>query len=49
MDASGADRLGETGTTRPGNAAPIRVGFRNVLVEVRPGTVTEWPIDQAGS
>jgi len=36
-------------TTRPGKAAPIRVGFRNVVVEVRSGTMTEWPIDQAGS
>ena len=36
-------------TTRPGKAAPIRVGFRNVVVELRSGTVTEWPIDQAGS
>jgi alpha,alpha-trehalase len=36
-------------TTRPGRAAPIRVGFRNVVVELRPGAVTEWPLDQAGS
>ena len=36
-------------TTRPGTAAPIRVGFRNVIAEVRPGTVTEWPLDRAGS
>ncbi len=36
-------------TTRPGRAAPIRVGFRNVVVELRPGTVTEWPLDQASS
>ena len=36
-------------TTRPGTAAPIRVGFRNVVVEVRAGTVTVWPLDGAGS
>jgi len=36
-------------TTRPGSAAPIRVGFRNVVVELRPGTVTEWLLDQASS
>ena len=36
-------------TTRPGTAAPIRVGFRNVVVEVRAGTVTVWPLDPAGS
>jgi len=36
-------------TTRPGRAAPIRVGFRNVIVELRPGTVTEWSRDQASS
>jgi alpha,alpha-trehalase len=36
-------------TTRPGTAAPIRVGFRNVITEVHPGTVTEWPLDRAGS
>src|SRR5207342_1656340 len=36
-------------TMRPGKAAPIRVGFRNVVVEVRPGTVTEWSLDQASS
>jgi alpha,alpha-trehalase len=36
-------------TTRPGTAAPIRVGFRNVITEVHPGTVTEWPLDPAGS
>ena len=36
-------------TTRPGSAAPIRVGFRNVVVELRPGTVTEWPLDHASS
>lgn len=36
-------------TPRPGTAAPIRVGFRNVVVEVRAGTVTDWPLDRAGS
>ena len=36
-------------TTRPGRAAPIRVGFRNIVVELRPGTVTEWSLDQASS
>ena len=36
-------------TTRPGSAAPIRVGFRAVIVELRPGTVTEWPLGQASS
>jgi hypothetical protein len=36
-------------TTRPGTAAPIRVGFRNVITEVRPGTVTEWLPERAGS
>ena len=36
-------------TTRPGRAAPVRVGFRNVVVELRPGTVTEWPIDETSS
>ena len=36
-------------TTRPGRAAPIRVGFRNNVVELRPGTVTEWSLDQASS
>jgi hypothetical protein len=25
------------------------VGFRDVVVELRPGTVTEWPLDQASS
>jgi hypothetical protein len=35
-------------TTPPGKAAPIRVGLRNVVVEVRPGTVTEWPLDRTG-
>ncbi len=33
-------------TTRPGRMAPIRVGVRNVVVELRPGTVTEWSLDQ---
>ncbi len=31
--------------TRPGTAAPIRVGFQGVVVELRPGTATEWPLD----
>jgi alpha,alpha-trehalase len=34
-------------TIRPGRAAPIRVGFRDVIVELRPGTVTEWPLGRA--
>lgn len=36
-------------TNRPGKAAPIRVGYRGVVLELRPGTVTEWPIDQAST
>ena len=32
-----------------GKALRSDVGFRNVVVELRAGTVTEWPIDQAGS
>jgi alpha,alpha-trehalase len=30
--------------TRPGSGAPIRVGFQGVVVELRPGTTTEWTL-----
>ncbi|HET8526510.1 MAG TPA: glycosyl hydrolase family 65 protein [Actinomycetota bacterium] len=33
--------------TRPGMAGPIRVGFRDLLVEMRPGTELAWPLDRA--
>jgi len=36
-------------TTRPGAAAPIRVGLGTVVVELRPGTTTEWPLGPASS
>jgi len=36
-------------TTRPEAAAPIRVGLGTVVVELRPGTTTEWPLGPASS
>ena len=31
--------------TRPGTAGPVRVGFRDLVVEMRPGAELAWPLD----
>ena len=35
--------------TRPGTAGPVRVGFRDLLVEMRPGAELAWPLDSTNS
>jgi alpha,alpha-trehalase len=32
-------------STRPGTAGPVRVGFRDLMVELRPGAELAWPLD----
>jgi alpha,alpha-trehalase len=36
-------------TTRPGTAGPVRVGFRDLVVEMRPGAELTWPLDPTSS
>jgi alpha,alpha-trehalase len=33
-------------TTRSGTAGPVRVGFRDLVVEMRPGAELTWPLDR---
>ena len=33
--------------TRPGTAPPIKIGFRELVVEMRPGADLTWPLDPA--
>ena len=33
--------------TRPGTAPPIKIGFRELVVEMRPGADLAWPLDPA--
>jgi alpha,alpha-trehalase len=32
-------------STRPGTTGPVRVGFRDLIVELRPGAELVWPLD----
>ena len=36
-------------STRPGTAGPVRVGFRDLVVELRPGAELVWPLEPASA